>query len=125
MFSNISLFWNRLTETGSTVLSTEREKRDVRLFNRTWITVAIIQALCVVSHLMNGLQVAAYTTIWFTGALCSLYFIVKRGHINLAKMFAIIFISIDTSVNAVVFGEHTHVIDFLLLAAISPYIFSI
>jgi PAS domain S-box-containing protein len=123
MLSHIYKTWNNLVETGADVVRTEVEKRDVRLFNRTWLTVVIIQFACLLAHIVNGLHSAAITTEWFIVGLCSLYFIVKRGHINAAKMAAIVLISIDTSVNAVVFGEQTHVIDFLLLAALSPLYF--
>ena len=123
MFSTISHIWNKLTLTGTQTLQTEREKRDVRLFNRTWLTIVIIQAICLISHLLNGLDVAAYTTAWFIAGLCTIYFIVKAGHINTAKLTAVILISVDTSVNAVAFGEQTHVIDFLLLAALTPLYF--
>jgi hypothetical protein len=110
MFSFISTIWNNLVDTGTHAIDTEREKRDVRLFNRTWLTVIIIQVICLISHLANSLHSATYTTIWFIAALCSLYYMVKKGHVNFAKMAAIIFISIDTSVNAMVFGEQTFIL---------------
>jgi len=123
MFSSIRNIWNNLAQTGTDVMANERERHDLTLFNRTWLTVLIIQVICLVSHLINGLHSAAFTTGWFIVALCTLYFIVRKGRVNVAKMAAIVFISIDTSVNAVVFGEQTHVIDFLLLAALTPLYF--
>lgn len=123
MFSFVNNFWNRLVETGTTLMNNEREKRDLKLFNRAWITVLIIQVICLVSHILNGLVSPAITTIGFIISLCSIWFIVKQGRVNVAKMMAVILISIDTSINAVVFGEQTHVIDFLLLAALSPLYF--
>jgi len=123
MFYIIKDNWNKLTEAGLDVMSNDREKRDLKLFNRTWLIVLIIQVVCLISHLLNGLHSAAITTFFFIVALSSLYFIVRSGRVNVAKMAAIIFISIDTSVNAVVFGEQTHVIDFLLLGALTPLYF--
>ena len=123
MFSLITDTWNRLTEAGTEAVHTEREKRDLKLFNRAWLTVIVMQLLCLISHLINGLNTAALTTICFIAGLCCIYFIVKKGRVNVAKMVAVALISIDTIVNAVVFGEQTHVIDFLLLAALSPLYF--
>ena len=123
MFSIITQTWNTLTGTGTAALKTEREKHDVQIFNRTWIVILLIQVICLASHLFNGLNTAAITTAWFIAGLCCIYPLVKRGRVNKAKMLAIILISIDTSVNAVVFGEHTHVVDFLLLAALTPLYF--
>ena len=123
MFYIIKDNWNKLTEAGLDVMSNDREKRDLKLFNRTWLIVLIIQVVCLISHLLNGLHSAAITTFFFIVALSSLYFIVRTGRVNVAKMAAIIFISIDTSINAVVFGEQTHVIDFLLLGALTPLYF--
>ncbi len=123
MFSYINNIWTSIIETGVTALSNDREKRDLKLFNKAWLTVLMIQIICLVSHFSIGLYSAAFTTFWFIIGLSSLYFIVKHGRINVAKMAAIILISVDTSVNAVVFGEQTHVIDFLLLAALSPLYF--
>ncbi len=123
MFSFLNNTWAGLVETGTTVMHTEREKRDLKLFNRAWLTVVIIQVLCLISHLFNGLYSPALTTVCFIGGLSGIYFIVKTGRVNVAKMAAVVLISIDTSVNAVVFGEQTHVIDFLLLAALSPLYF--
>ena len=123
MFSTITRIWDQLTSTGASALKTEREKHDVIIFNRTWLTVFIIQVICLASHLLNGLNTAAFTTAWFILGLCFIYPIVKRGYVSKAKMLAIILISIDTSVNAVVFGEQTHVVDFLLLAALTPLYF--
>jgi len=123
MISLILTLWNNLVESGTANMPSEPEKRDVRLFNRTWLTVSIIQVICLVSHIINGLHSAAFTTAWFIAGLCSLYLIVKKGHVNAAKMTAIVLISIDTVVNAIVFGEQTHVIDFLLLAALTPLYF--
>ncbi len=123
MFASIQTLWNSLAETGTQTLRGEREKRDLRLFNRTWITVLIIQVICLVSHILNRLDSAAITTGLFIIALGSLYLIIKNGHINTAKMAAIIYISIDTVVNAIVLGRQTHVVDFLLLAALTPLYF--
>ena len=123
MFSFISNITDQLIETGTAAMHTEREKRDVRLFNRAVLTVIVIQVFCIFSHLLNGLTCAVFTTAWFIAGLCSIYFIIKRGWVNAAKMAAIALISVDTIVNAIVFGEQTHVIDFLLLAALSPLYF--
>ena len=123
MISIIKKSWNKLADTGTTNMLTEVEKRDVRLFNRTWLTVLIIQIVCLFAHVFNGLHSAALTTACISAGLCMLYFVVKRGYVNEAKMMAIVLISIDTIVNAIVFGEQTHVIDFLLLAALCPLYF--
>ena len=123
MFSFLNDIWDKLVETGTAVLNTEREKRDLKLFNRTWLIVLIIQVICLIIHVINGLYSAELTTAGFVVGLCAIYPIVKRGRVNVAKMAAIILISVDTSINAVVFGEQTHVIDFLLLAALSPLYF--
>ena len=123
MISYPQKIWSSLVDTGTSGITSEAERRDVRLFNRTWLIVLIIQLICLVSHVINGLHSAAITTACFSAGLCSLYFIVKNGYINEAKMTAIILISVDTGVNAVVFGEQTHVIDFLLLAALCPLYF--
>ena len=123
MFSIISQHWNTLTGTGTAALKTEREKHDVLIFNRTWVIILLIQIICLASHLFNGLNTAAITTAWFIAGLCCIYPLIKRGKVNKAKMLAIVLISVDTCFNAVLFGEQTHVVDFLLLAALTPLYF--
>jgi PAS domain S-box-containing protein len=123
MLSSLNNFWDRLTSTGTDKLPNEREKRDLKIFNRAWMTVLIVQGVCLASHIANGLTSPAITTLGFSLALCSIYFVVKKGRVNVAKMTAVILISVDTIINAIVFGEQTHVIDFLLLAALCPLYF--
>ncbi len=123
MLSPLSILWNRISNTGIVNAKSEREGKDIILLNRTWIVLMLTQVVCLVSHLINGLERSAFMTAAFIAGLSVIHFYIKNGKINSAKIAAIAVINANTVVMGIFFGVQSHVIDFLLLTALLPLYF--
>lgn len=99
------------------------ERRELVDLNRGLIVLLLIQILSLVSHISNGLERSALMTSIFVLGLLLIRFLVWKGHVNVGKISAIVLINYNTVSMAVFLGEHTHVIDFLLLTALLPLYF--
>lgn len=65
-------------------------------------------------------------TAAYIAGLSLIHVFMRKGHVNAAKIWAIVVINLNTSLMAVFFGEQTHLIDFLMLTALLPlYLFEI
>ncbi len=123
MLKVLGKFWNYISDAGISAVETPREKRDVRLLNRAWFILLIIQSGCLVSHLINGLYSTAFLTGIFLIGLLAIRLLLRLGKINVAKITAIAVINWNTIAMGVFMGAQTHVIDFLLLTALMPLYF--
>lgn len=123
MWTRIIKFWNYISDAGIDTVETLREKRDVKLLNRGWFILLVIQSGCLISHLINGLLSTALLTGIFVIGLLAIRWLVRLGKINVAKITAISVINSNTVMMGVFMGSHTHVIDFLLLTALMPLYF--
>jgi signal transduction histidine kinase len=116
-------FWDSLSCTGVSYATTEREKKEVILINRSWFILVLIQVGCLVAHIVRGLERSALLTAGFIAALFAVRIFLHYGRINAAKIAAIAVININTVIMAVFMGIHTNLIDFLLLTALLPFYF--
>jgi len=123
MFSSLSIFWRYLSNNGIRFAETDRERREVVDLNRGLIILLLLQTVSLVSHISNGLERSAIMTSVFIAGLFLIRSLIWQGHINAAKISAIVLINYNTVSMAVFLGEHTHVIDFLLLSALLPLYF--
>ncbi len=105
-------------------MHTKREKKGIMFLNRAWLVLVIIQCLCLVSHIINGLTTTALMTAAYIAALSSVHVLMRRNKVNAAKIAAMAIINANTALMAVFLGAQTRVIDFLLLTALMPlYLF--
>ncbi|MFN8299327.1 MAG: ATP-binding protein [Chitinophagales bacterium] len=126
MISPFSIAYNSIIHAGTESVATEREKRGIRVINRAWLILFLVQSASLLSHLVNHIHRSAMLTIVYMLGLGIVHWFMRRGKINTAKMLAIGVINYNTIIMAVFLGEHTHIIDFLLLSAILPfYLFEI
>jgi len=123
MFSFFTNLWRMISYTGIRFAHTEREKRELIDLNRGLIILLLIQVLSLASHIANGLHRSALMTVVFIAGLALIRLLVWKGHVNIAKISSITLINYNTVSMAVFLGEHTHVIDFLLLTALLPLYF--
>ena len=123
LFINI---WNNISLAGTQTIATNRERSGIVMLNRSWFILMLIQCFCLGVNILNHLQLAAYMTAGYIFALAFIHVLVRMGHVNAGKIWAIVVINLNTALMAVFFGEQTHLIDFLLLTALLPlYLFEI
>lgn len=109
---------------GAEYAQTKREQNTIVLLNKAWFILIVLQISCLVSHILNGLHRTAAMTALYVLGLSLIHFFMRKGKINTAKIWAILVVNANTLAMAYLLGEHTHVIDFLLLTAIMPlYLF--
>ncbi len=123
MFSSPLNLWNVLSRTGIKYAQTDREKRELIDLNRGLVILLSIQTLSLTSHLINGLHRSALMTAVFITGLLLIRLLIWKGHVNVAKISGIVLINYNTISMAVFLGDHTHIIDFLLLTALLPLYF--
>lgn len=102
----------------------QRERNTIVLLNRAWLIIFVLQSACLVSHIVNGLHRSAFMTGLYVLGLAFVHVLMRQGKANAAKITAILVINFNTWAMSYLLGEHTHIIDFLLLTAIMPlYLF--
>src|SRR5688572_10144907 len=126
MRSYIQGLWAEVIISGIKSRTPEREKREIIILNKTWMIVMLIQAICLLIHLLTDAYRSGLLTAFYLDGLVAVFVLIRLGHINAGKIAAIVVINFNTIVMSVLLGQHTHVIDFLLLIAIVPmYLFKI
>jgi PAS domain S-box-containing protein len=120
VFKNL---WNAVSSAGIETVTTVREKREIRLLNRAWLIMIIIQSICIVSHLSHHLYRTAFLTGAFVVGLLAVHVLMHLQKVNVAKITTIAVINLNSIIMAVFLGAQTHVADFLLIAAIMPLYF--
>lgn len=124
MFTPLTSLWNTISVAGTGNASTRRERDTIVLLNRAWLIIFLLQVSCLGSHIINGLHRSAFMTGLYVLGLAFVHVLMRRGKANAAKITAILVINFNTWAMSYLLGEHTHIIDFLLLTAIMPlYLF--
>lgn len=124
MNNPIKRFCNWMSHAGIATAHSKREKSTIVLLNRAWFIVMVVQVSCLVSHIINGLERSAIMTGVYVLGLLSVHILMRLGNVNAAKITAIVVINANTLAMAYLLGEHTQIINFLLLTTIMPlYLF--
>lgn len=124
MFNPLTSLWQAVSAAGTHQAVTQRERNTIVLLNRAWLIIFVLQSSCLVSHVINGLHRSAFMTGLYVLGLAFVHVLMRRGKANTAKITAILVINFNTWAMSYLLGEHTHIIDFLLLTAIMPlYLF--
>jgi PAS domain S-box-containing protein len=123
MIRFLNHIWNNISNAGTSTSQNVRERNGIILLNRSWLILTLIQVPCFFQHLMNGFYLSAIMTAGYIMGLSLIHVLVRMGHINAGKIWAIIVINFNTTLMAVFFGEQTHLIDFLMLTALLPLYF--
>jgi hypothetical protein len=120
----ITRYWHWMSSAGIEQAQTKREENTIVLLNRAWFIIMFLQVSCLISHLLNGLERSAVMTGIYVLGLSSIHILMRAGKVNSAKITAIVVINANTLAMAYLLGEHTHIINFLLLTTIIPlYLF--
>jgi signal transduction histidine kinase len=120
MFPYLKSLWAEVIISGIQSITPEREKREIIVLNKTWAMVMLIQAICLLIHLLTDAYRSGLLTAFYLDGLIVVFVLIRMGHINAGKIGAIVVINFNTIVMSVVLGPETHIIDFLLLIAIIP-----
>lgn len=115
--------WNSVSCAGLEAGKTNREKNEIRLFNRTWLAVVAMQSGWFVYYISTNFYRSALLTGIFLLGLSLVHAFVRFQKINTAKIMAVGVITWNLVVMSVFLGAQTHVSDFLLIAALLPLYF--
>lgn len=122
----IPKLWNNISNAGTSPEQSRRERNSIILLNRSWLILILIQCFCLCLNISNGIFLLSVMTAAYIAGLSVIHLLIRRGHVNAGKIWAIIVINLNTALMAVFLGEHTHLIDFLMLTALLPlYLFEI
>ncbi len=124
MFPFVTSLWNYISMAGTETAHTKREENIIVQLNRAWLFLVVIQLGSLISHILHGSHRTAVMTGLYLLGLALVHVLIQKGKVNAGKITAILVINANTLAMAYLLGEHTHIIDFLLLTAIIPlYLF--
>ncbi len=126
MFLWVKEFWHTIVNAGVSEGLSARQRNSIAAVNRAWVILMVIQLSCLVSHVINQLGRSAAMTAFYIGGLLLVHLLMRKRHVNAAKITAIAVINFNTFLMAIFLGPQTRIIDFLLLTALLPlYLFEI
>lgn len=123
MIRLINNIWDNISHAGTQPTQSARERNGIILLNRAWLILSLLQVACLFQNIAQGLVLSSVMTAAYIAGLSLIHVLIRMGHINAGKIWAIIVINLNTALMAVFLGEQTHLIDFLMLTALMPLYF--
>jgi PAS domain S-box-containing protein len=115
--------WDNISNAGTQPSQSPRERNGIILLNRAWLILLLLQIGCLAQNIVLGMVLSSVMTTAYIGGLALIHVLIRLGHINAGKIWAIVVINLNTALMAVFLGEQTHLIDFLMLTALMPLYF--